>query len=134
VSRTGITNGRVRIDKVRVLIVDDSYDQRELLRRHFEIAGCDVICAESAEAAIYAYESGNLDLDLAVVDLLLPGMDGWALCGRLQIDRPDCQVVISSVLDQADYPESGAAAMPKPVSRANIRAVLSSCVPKWVAP
>jgi CheY-like chemotaxis protein len=132
-SRSGIIHDRVRSDRVRVLIVDDSHDQRELLRRHFELAGCDVICAESAESAIYAYEAGGLEIDLAVVDLLLPGMDGWALCGRLQIDRPDCQVVISSVLDQADYPETGAA-MPKPVSRANIRAVLSTCVPKWVAP
>jgi CheY-like chemotaxis protein len=133
VSRTGIIHDRVRADQVRVLIVDDSHDQCELLRRHFELAGCDVICAESAEAAIDAYETGGLDLDLAVVDLLLPGMDGWALSSRLQLDRPNCQVVISSVLDQADYPETGAA-MPKPVSRANVRAVLSTCVPKWVAP
>jgi CheY-like chemotaxis protein len=132
-SRTGSIHNRVRADQVRVLIVDDSHDQCELLRRHFELAGCDVICAESAESAIHAYEAGGLEIDLAVIDLLLPGMDGWELSSRLQLDRPDCQVVISSVLDQADYPVTGTA-MPKPVSRANIRAVLSSCVPKWVAP
>jgi CheY-like chemotaxis protein len=132
-SRTGIIHDRVRVDRVRVLIVEDSQDQRELLRRHFEMAGCDVVAAESAESAIYAYESGNLHLDLAVVDLLLPGMDGWELSGRLQLDRPDCPVVISSVLDQADYPATGAA-MPKPISRANVLAVLSAYVPRWIAP
>ena len=37
--------------------------------------------AATAESAISAY--ADLDLDLAVIDLMLPGMDGWALSERL---------------------------------------------------
>ena len=114
----------------KVLIVDDSEDQRHLLRRHFEMAGCDVVVAESAEAAIVAYEAD--EPDLAVIDLMLPGMNGWDLSDRIRSDRPECSVAISSVLDVEDYPPADAA-LPKPVSRASIRRLLSTCVPGWAA-
>jgi CheY-like chemotaxis protein len=118
-------------ERVKVLIVEDNDDQRDLLRRHFEIAGCDVTVAESAETAIVAYEGAALDL--AVIDLMLPGMDGWALSERIQADHPDCPVAISSVLDRGDYP-TAREALPKPVTRASVRDLLLSCVPRWVAP
>lgn len=118
-------------ERVNVLVVEDSDDQRHLIRRHFEMAGCDVVTAENAESAIVAYE--ELAPDLAVIDLILPGMDGWELAERIQADKPDCAVAISSVLDTGSYPQSEAV-LPKPVSRASVRAVLRSTVPKWVAP
>lgn len=117
--------------RVKVLVVDDSADQRHLIRRYFELAGCDVVVAASAESAITAYE--QLTPDLAVIDLVLPGMDGWALAARIQADRPDCAVAITSVLDAGAYPKTEAA-LPKPVSRASVRELLVNIVPKWVAP
>lgn len=118
-------------DRVQVLVVEDSEDQRHLIQRHFELAGCDVTVAESAESAIAAY--AGLTPDLAVIDLILPGMDGWELAERIRSDRPGCAVAISSVLDAGEYPESEAV-LPKPVSRTSVREVLSRTVPRWVAP
>lgn len=118
-------------ERVKVLVVDDSEDLRDLLRAHFEHAGCDVTVVESAEAAIEAYTVD--DHDLAVIDLLLPGMDGWALTERIGVDRPDCPVAITSVLGTDEYPPSRGV-LPKPVSRASVREVLLTCVPRWVAP
>lgn len=118
-------------ERVKVLIVDDSEDQLHLLRRYFELAGCDVMTAASAESAIAAY--AGTTPDLAVIDLILPGMDGWALTQRIQADHPDCAVAITSVLDAEDYPQSEGT-LPKPVSRASVRKVLSNCVPRWIEP
>jgi len=126
-----MTGPRGQAERVNVLVVEDSDDQRHLIRRHFELAGCDVVVADSAESAIVAYE--ELAPDLAVIDLLLPGMNGWDLAERIQSDRPDCAVAISSVLDTGDYPASEAV-LPKPVTRASVRAVLRRTVPRWVAP
>lgn len=116
---------------VRVLIVDDSDDQRHLLRRHFEMAGCDVDDAESAESALSAYSANTPDL--VVIDLILPGMTGWELANRIREDQPDCSIVITSVLDTEDYPQASAN-LPKPVTGASVRDVLRRCLPEWTTP
>jgi len=117
-------------NSVRVLVVEDSEDQRHLLRTYFELAGCEVTIAETAELALAA--SADIDLDLAVIDLILPGMNGWELIDRIRADHPDCAIAVTSVLDAESYPKSDAS-LPKPVSRAHVHRVLKQCVPRWSA-
>ena len=113
---------------VRVLVVEDSEDQAGLLRRYFEKAGCDVTLVKSAEEAITAYELEHHDL--AVIDLQLPGMDGWELAIKLKSERPACAIAITSVLDTSDFPISDAT-LPKPFTGAQVRQVLVDTVPRW---
>jgi CheY-like chemotaxis protein len=80
---------------VRVLIVEDSEDQAALLRQYFERAGCLVTTVATAEAAITTYRADPPDL--AVIDLLLPGMGGEELSTRLRADLPGCRIAITSV-------------------------------------
>jgi CheY-like chemotaxis protein len=115
-------------DTVTVLVVDDSDDQRRLLMRYFERAGCEVIEASSAEDAIAACEEANPDL--AVIDLVLPGMNGWELSDRFRGERPECVIAITSVLDPTDYPDCDVA-LPKPFTGAEVLQVLRGFVPKW---
>jgi CheY-like chemotaxis protein len=116
---------------VRVLVVEDSDDQRDLLRAYFEKAGCSVVTVKNAEEAIPAYAESTPEL--AVVDLVLPGMDGWALIERLRTDVPECAVAVTSVLDARKYPEAQAI-LPKPFTRAQVLRALKDCVPRWSAP
>ena len=115
-------------DPVRVLIVDDSDDQLLLLQRYFERAGCDVDVAASALDAIELFRAKVPDL--AVIDLYLPGMDGWALAAQLSSEAPTTPIAITSVLSSAHYP-SQHAALPKPVTGAHVRDALSELVPRW---
>jgi CheY-like chemotaxis protein len=119
------------ITRARILVVDDSEDQRTLLSRYFERAGCDVVAVGSAEEAILAYSRQTPDL--AVIDLVLPGITGWDLAARLKADRPECAIAITSVLDANDYPEAQAV-LPKPFTGAQVRRVLRDHVPGWSAP
>jgi CheY-like chemotaxis protein len=116
---------------VRVLVVEDSDDQRDLLRAYFEKAGCAVTTAKNAEEAIPAY--GDTVPELAVVDLVLPGMDGWALVEKLRSEVPDCAIAVTSVLDSRKYPDADAI-LPKPFTRAQILQVLEESVPRWKTP
>jgi CheY-like chemotaxis protein len=116
------------IEKPRILVVDDSEDQRTLLARYFERAGCVVVSVGSAEDAILAYSRSTPHL--AVIDLVLPGMSGWELSSRLRADRPECVIVVTSVLDPADYPLADAS-LPKPFTGAQVRRVLRDHVPSW---
>lgn len=113
---------------IRVLVVEDSADQAGLLRQYFERAGCVVTTVENAEGAIASYQLQSPDL--AVVDLVLPGMGGWELIERLKSDCPETAIAVTSVLDQSDFP-SADAILPKPFTGAQVRGVLQSTVPRW---
>jgi CheY-like chemotaxis protein len=116
---------------VRVLVVEDSDDQRDLLRAYFERAGCAVVTVKNAEEAIPAY--ADSEPELAVVDLVLPGMDGWALIDKLRVEVPECAIAVTSVLDTRKYPDADAV-LPKPFTRAQVLQVLEQSVPRWKTP
>ena len=113
---------------VRVLIVDDSEDQLMLLRRYFERAGCSVDIAATALDGLRSFDASAPDL--TVIDLVLPGMDGWELAAQLRADNPDCAIAITSVLDEVDFPEYDAV-LPKPVTGEHVRQVLRDHVAHW---
>ena len=110
-----------------VLVVDDSDDQAELLRRYLEKAGCSVTTTSSAESAIASYRATTPDL--AIIDLVLPGMDGWELVAQVRRDIPECAIVVTSVLNAARFP-SADAILPKPFTGAQVRQVLADLVPR----
>lgn len=113
--------------RARVLIVEDSEDQRNLLRTYLEKAGCSVVAVPNAEDAIASYLLETPQV--AIIDLLLPGINGWELVRKLRHDRPECAIVVSSVLDIADFP-AAEAILPKPFTRAQVLQVLKDCVPE----
>jgi DNA-binding response OmpR family regulator len=69
----------------RVLIVDDEDGIRELCRVNLELEGYDVLEAADGPAAVATATSE--ELDLIVLDLMMPGMDGWEVLRRLQADE-----------------------------------------------
>jgi two-component system phosphate regulon response regulator PhoB len=68
----------------KVLVVDDEEDILELVRYHLDREGYDVICAETGEKALQKAKGGAIDL--VVLDLMLPGMDGLEVAKRLKKD------------------------------------------------
>src|SRR5258706_12010195 len=66
-----------------ILVADDDMPVRRLLQRLFEHEGYTVITAETGEEA---WEIMQAKLpDLAVVDVMMPGISGLELCERLQM-------------------------------------------------
>ena len=60
--------------KSKIMVVDDEMHIRELVRFYLDKAGFDTIEAANAEEALDIVE--NQYIDLAVVDIMMPGMDG----------------------------------------------------------
>src|SRR5207302_751990 len=74
--------GPVPITLGRVLIVDDEIANVELLARRLEAIGCQTQVASSGERAIALARSEQPDLIL--LDVMMPGLDGWQTCRRLK--------------------------------------------------
>lgn len=68
-----------------ILIVEDDDAFQIGCRRHLEPMGHELVIVRTAEEALEVL--GTKRLDLAVVDLILPGMDGAELIRRLRADE-----------------------------------------------
>jgi len=68
----------------KILIVDDEPTIVELLEEHLRSEGYDTIHAYSGEEALQLLE-GEIP-DLVLLDLMLPGMDGYEVCRLMQRD------------------------------------------------
>ncbi|MCB2170404.1 MAG: response regulator transcription factor [Deltaproteobacteria bacterium] len=68
--------------KETILVVDDEEDILELVRHHLKREGYAVQCADSGEKALTAARTGPVDL--IVLDLMLPGIDGLEVTRQLK--------------------------------------------------
>jgi two-component system KDP operon response regulator KdpE len=83
----------------RVLIVDDEPPIRRFLRTSLEAQGYQTIEAETGEDALAALVKNRVDI--VVLDLGLPGMDGLEVLKRLRSQSPIPVIVLSSRADEA---------------------------------
>jgi DNA-binding NarL/FixJ family response regulator len=89
---------------MKILIVDD----HALVRRgmHYVVKegfpDAEVTEAESAAAAL-EHVNGGADVDLALVDVRMPDLDGLELLRALKADRPEMPVIMLSTYDNAPY-------------------------------
>ena len=68
--------------KSKIMVVDDEMHIRELVCFYLDKAGFDTIEAANAEEALDIVE--NQYIDLAVVDIMMPGMDGFELVEQMR--------------------------------------------------
>jgi DNA-binding response OmpR family regulator len=113
----------------RVLVVDDEENQVRVLAIGLRLEGFEVLTARSAEAAfdLLAREQ----VDLAIVDLMMPGTNGLELARQVRDNYPKVRVVLTSAyhlserqLARADCGVVGF--VPKPYELAELAGFLRS--------
>lgn len=83
-----------------VLIVDDDPKVRFTARRVLESSGMTVLEAEDGETAISVVSNPTNVIDLVLLDLSMPGVDGHETFAQLHAMRPSLPVILSSGYDQ----------------------------------
>lgn len=68
-----------------ILIVDDSLAVRRQMKLEFQLRSDHLDVASNAEDAIFAIQSKRYDL--IFLDVVMPGMDGYAACKKIKKDR-----------------------------------------------
>ena len=79
----------------RVLVVEDEDSIRELIALNLRMADYEVLEAESAEKALALLGSEG-GCDAAVLDVMLPGMNGFSLCEAIRRDDANIGIIILS--------------------------------------
>ena len=89
-----------QLKRQRILVVDDEEYNRELLRQELGEANFDVLLATDGPEALAVAAAEQVDLVL--LDIMMPGMDGRDVCARLRADprTKGVPIVMLSALDQ----------------------------------
>ncbi len=88
-------------EKKQILVVEDEESIRELIALNLRMAGYDTFEAKDAETALALLKSGaGKDMDIAIVDVMLPGMDGFSLCENIRSANERLGIIILSAKSQ----------------------------------
>ena len=84
----------------RILVVEDEPKLAALLTDYLRAAGHEVDCVDHGLAVLPAWEQGRHELVL--LDLMLPGLDGLAVCRELRARSAVPIVMLTARADEAD--------------------------------
>ena len=94
----------------KILLVDDEPDILQVISFRLEKAGYDVAIASNGEDALWVLEKEQSDVVL--LDVMMPGMDGFEVCERMKDVNPDQKIIIYTAkvdgVNAAKARESGA--------------------------
>jgi PAS domain S-box-containing protein len=79
-----------------VLLVDDEEMILDVGKQLLEKVGYRVMVAKHGKEALAVYEKNKKDIDLVILDMIMPGMGGGEVFDRLKEIEPDIKVLLSS--------------------------------------
>ena len=79
----------------KILVVEDEDAIREVVALNLRLAGYEVTEAASAEQALAVF-SPSAGFDVAVLDIMLPGMNGFSLCETIRRDSASIGIIMIS--------------------------------------
>jgi len=86
---------------MRILIIEDNPDILANVADFLQLKGCTVDCAQDGLSGLHLAVSEAYDL--IVLDIMLPGIDGYQLCTRLREDaRLDIPIIMLTARDTLD--------------------------------
>ena len=77
---------------MKILIVDDESRMRKLLHDYLEAAGVQIFEAADGQAGLDIF-LGVKSIDLVILDVMMPKMDGWQVCREIR-KKSDCPIIM----------------------------------------
>ena len=102
-----------------ILVVDDARDILEPLARYLKENGYRATAAENASVARRALRTAGIDL--VILDIMMPGEDGLALCRHIR-ESSGIPVIMLTIVDNKNlgFALGAAEYLTKPVDRARL--------------
>ncbi len=114
-----------------ILIVDDNGAIRRVTRSALERVGYTVHDAEDGEAAVALFQQESFEVDLVLLDLTLPGIDGEETFRQIRAIRPAVPVVMMSGYSEPEVTASyeGLTFLQKPFLPVELREAVAQALP-----
>jgi len=90
------------VGKVKVLVIDDEAPVREAVVDILAMSGIEVIVATNGAEGIAFYQEQMADINLVILDLSMPGMNGKETFQQLRRIDPQVRVILSSGYNQVE--------------------------------
>ncbi|HIU69148.1 MAG: response regulator transcription factor [Clostridiales bacterium] len=84
----------------KVLVAEDEEAIREFIVINLRRSGYDVVQADNGRTALELYEASGGDIDVAILDIMMPEMDGLTLCKELRKRSADFGIIMLSAKTQ----------------------------------
>lgn len=88
------------MENKRILVVDDNQELREALSDYLGRAGFEVLGAENGRAMWLTLQ--HTTPDLIILDIMMPGEDGFSLCRQLRQESQIPIIMLTAVTEEAD--------------------------------
>ncbi len=82
-----------------ILVVDDEYRMRKLVGDFLRKAGYDVVEAEDGQGALALLTPA---IDLVILDVMMPGLDGWETCRQIRAQGETPVILLTARSEEAD--------------------------------
>lgn len=84
----------------RILVCEDEDSIREFIVLNLKRSGYDVVDVNCGEAAIKAFDDEHGNFDAALLDIMMPGIDGFAVCRQLRERSDKLGIIMLSAKSQ----------------------------------
>lgn len=100
---TSITQRHAKIDvrwkkMYKILVVEDEYHMRQIIKTYFTEQGVEIVEAAQGYEAL---EQMNESIDLVLLDIMMPGIDGYEVCKQVR-QKNDIPILFISALSDDD--------------------------------
>jgi DNA-binding response OmpR family regulator len=85
-----------------LLIVDDDYKTRDLLKAYLERQQYEVFTAHDGASFLAEFDKRQRDLSLVILDVMLPDTDGFQLCQRVRSQSDMPIIMLTASADDTD--------------------------------
>ena len=84
----------------KILVCEDEAAIRDFVVINLRRAGYEVVVADCGEMALQKYEEQNGDFDVAILDIMMPGIDGLQVCKELRNRNSGIGIIMLSARTQ----------------------------------